>query len=373
MKVALLHYWLLGMRGGERVLESLCKLYPDADIFTHVYNPEEISETIRSHKVHTTFISKLPKAKKWYQNYLPLMPLALNQLDLSSYDLVISSESGPVKGVVTRPDAAHICYCHSPMRYVWDMYHEYTRKMSLPKRLLFAPMMQFMRIWDASTANDPDVIVANSNFVAKRIRKCWGREALVVHPPVAVDEFEPLPRTERKKYYLLFGELVPYKRADLAVRAFSRPGVGSSRKLVVIGQGQDLEKLKKTAGPNVSFLGRQPFSVVKHHLSSCQALIFPGLEDFGIIPVEALASGTPVIAYGRGGVLDTVKDGVSGIFFHNQTEEDLLEAVCRFEEKENNFDPGTLALEAKQFAEKNFARQMEKIINKTLKQKGLLP
>ena len=368
MKVALVHFWLVGMRGGERVLEALCKMYPQADIYTHVYDPLEISDTIKKHKIYTSFINKLPKAKTWYQNYLPLMPWALAQFDFSNYDLVISSESGPAKGILTPPDTAHICYCHSPMRYAWDMYAEYTRELSLPKRILAAPIMNYMRIWDAATANGPDAVVANSHFIAQRVKKCWGRDSKVVHPPVKVQDFILGAREKRKNFYLFFGELVPYKKADLAVRAFSQPN--NKRELVVIGAGAQLKELKKIAGPNVTFLGRQPFSSVKEYLSCCKALIFPGLEDFGIVPVEALASGTPVIAYGRGGVLDTIKDGTSGIFFHKQTQEDLLEAVRRFELAENDFDPGALAEESKKFKEENFQTQKEEIINQVLREKG---
>ena len=370
LRVAFVHFWLLGMRGGEKVLEALCRMFPQADIFTHVYNPDAISETIKKHKIHTTFINRLPKARKLYQTYLPLMPLALDQLNLSGYDLVISSESGPAKGIVTSPDAAHICYCHSPMRYIWDLYHEYTSGMRLPKRILAAPIMHYMRIWDRMSATDPDMIIANSNFIAQRVKKCWGRDAEVVHPPVAVGNFSPLPKEQKKNFYLCFGELVPYKRADLAVKAFSKPGGG--RELIVIGQGEQLDYLKKIAGPKITFLGRQPDGVVKQYLANCRALIFPGLEDFGIIPVEALASGTPVIAYGRGGVKDTVEDGQNGIFFYNQTEEDLLAAVERFEDQENSFDPARLALEAKRFAEENFTAEIRKLIDNALTAKGLI-
>lgn len=367
MKVALVHFWLVGMRGGERVLEALCRLYPEADIFTHVYDPSQTSETIKRHNIKTTFINKLPRARKWYQNYLPLMPLALAELDLSDYDLVISSESGPAKGVITGPDTLHVCYCHSPMRYVWDMYHEYKKHLSLPKRLLAAPIMNHMRKWDAISSRYPDVIVANSNFVARRIKKFWGRNSFVVHPPVAVDDFTPNPMGQRQNFYLLFGELVPYKRADLAVNAFSYPG--SERKLVVIGDGAQKAALQKIAGPNVTFLGRQPFSAVKNYLASCKALIFPGLEDFGIVPVEALASGTPVIAYAKGGALDTIKDGLSGVFFHKQTEEDLLAAIHKFEDNQNSFEAASLAREAQKFHEQNFALQMQEIINIALSSK----
>lgn len=365
MKVALVHFWLVGMRGGERVLEALCRLYPEADIFTHVYDPEQTSQTIKRHNIKTTFINRLPRARKWYQNYLPLMTLALPELDLSKYDLVISCESGPAKGVLTGPDTLHVCYCHSPMRYVWDMYHEYKKHLSWPKRLLAAPIMNYMRIWDVASSRYPDVIVANSNFVARRIKKFWGRDSFVVHPPVAVDDFTPNPSEQRQDFYLLFGELVSYKRADLAINAFSYPGC--ERKLVVIGDGEQKAALQKIAGPNVAFLGRQPLPVVKDYLANCKALIFPGLEDFGIVPVEALASGTPVIAYARGGVLDTIKDGLSGVFFHNQTEEDLLAAICKFEDNQNSFEAASLARQAQKFHEQNFALQMQEIINNALK------
>ena len=368
MKVALIHFWLLGMRGGEQVLEAFCRMYPQADIFTHVYAPAEISETIRRHKVTTTFISRLPKARQWYQAYLPLMPLALEQLDLSDYDLVISSESGPAKGVVTAPDAVHICYCHSPMRYVWDMHHAYTAHMSAFKRMLAAPVRHYLRCWDRASASDPDLVVANSRFVAQRVKKYWGREALVVHPPVDVERFAPAQFSPKEDFYLFFGELVDYKKADLAVRAFSRPG--QTRRLLVVGKGRQMESLKKMAGPQVSLLGRLPDAEIKKYLASCRALIFPGLEDFGIIPVEALASGTPVIAYGRGGILDTVKDGQSGIFFHKQTEEDLLEAVARFEAQENNFDAARLALEAQRFSQNRFIQQMQAVIDQAFRSKG---
>ena len=368
MKVALVHVWLVGMRGGERVLEALCRLYPEADIFTHVYDPDQTSETIKRHNIKTTFINRLPRARKWYQNYLPLMPLALAELDLSEYDLVISSESGPAKGVITGPDTLHVCYCHSPMRYAWDMYHEYKKHLSLPKRLLAAPVMNYMRNWDIASSRYPDVIVANSNFVARRVKKFWGRDSFVVHPPVAVDDFTPGPSSQRQDFYLLFGELVSYKRPDLAVNAFSYPG--SARKLVVLGDGEQKAALQKIAGPNVTFLGRQPFSVVKDYLATCKALIFPGLEDFGIVPVEALASGTPVIAYAKGGALDTVKDGLSGVFFHKQTEEDLLAAIHKFENNQNNFEAASLAREAQKFHEQNFALQMQEIINNSFKNKG---
>ena len=367
MKVALVHFWLVNMRGGERVLEALCRMYPQADIFTHVYDPAQISETIKAHKITTTFIQRLPKAVKWYKGYLPLMPMALEQLDLTGYDLVISSESGPAKGVVAAPDAAHICYCHSPMRYVWDMYPQYTRGANLFKRLAMAPLIHYLKMWDRSTAAGVDAFAANSSFIARRIARCWRREAEVIPPPVDVDAFTIGPADKREDFYLLFGQLVDYKRADLAVRAFSRAS-GPKRRLVVIGEGEQMPLLKKLAGPNVSLLGRQPLAVVREHLSRCRALIFPGLEDFGIVPVEALACGTPVIAYGRGGVLDSLQDGVTGVFFKEQTEQALLDAVARFESL--RFDPAGLAESARRFHPDRFAERMAALAQKIMADKG---
>ena len=363
MKVALVHFWLVNMRGGERVLEALCRMYPQADIFTHVYDPAEISETIKAHKITTTFIQRLPRANRWYKAYLPLMPLALEQLDLSDYDLVISSESGPAKGVVAAPDAAHVCYCHSPMRYVWDMYPQYARRKNVFIRALMAPLIHYLKIWDRGTAAGVDAFAANSAFIARRIERCWRREAEVIPPPVAVDDFTVGPTEQREDFYLLFGQLVDYKRADLAVRAFSSPA-GRKRRLVVIGEGEQMALLQKLAGPNVTLLGRQPFAAVKDHLSRCRALIFPGLEDFGIVPVEALACGAPVIAYGRGGVLDSMEDGVTGVFFEDQTEDALLAALERFEGL--SFDPAQLADRARYYHPDRFVERMAALVDKTL-------
>ena len=355
-KTAIIHYWLVNMRGGERVLEALCELYPEADIYTHVLDEEAISACLRQRNIKTTFINRLPWAKKLYQAYLPLMPLALEQLDLSSYDLVISSESGPAKGVIVGPNTLHVCYCHSPMRYLWDMYGEYLRAASFPIRQLFPLLAHYLRIWDRHTALGVDLFIANSAFVAKRIQKCYRRDAEVIHPPVAVDEF--YIASEIEDYYLLFGQLVKYKRADLAIEAFNRLG----KRLVVIGEGEMLPKLKKTANNNIVFLGKQPFAQVKHYLSHCQALIFPGVEDFGIVPVEAMASGRPVIAFAAGGVLETVKENVTGLFFYAQTPESLLEAVERFEQSLAQFDPRAIRSHAESFSKEKFKVRIAEFI-----------
>lgn len=325
MKVAIVHYWLVGMRGGEKVLEALLDLYPKAVIITHVYDPERVSDQVRSHEVRETFIGRLPGAKKHYQKYLPLMPMALELMDMQEFDLVISSESGPAKGIIPRPDAVHVCYCHSPMRYIWDHYHVYRARAGRLARLMMPWMAHKLRIWDVTTAARVDHFVANSGFIAQRIGKYYRRDADVIFPPVATEDFA-ISETVGD-HYLLAGEMVSYKRADLAVEAFNASG----RKLIVVGEGEMRETLEAKAGPNITFLGRVPFDRLKQEFANCRALIFPGEEDFGIIPVEVMACGRPVIAYGRGGALDTVREGQSGLLFHEQTVKALNAAVDRFE------------------------------------------
>jgi glycosyltransferase involved in cell wall biosynthesis len=314
------------MRGGEKVLEALCELYPEADIFTHVYDPSAITSEIRKHKVYTTFINKMPRAKTMYQKYLPLMPIALEQLDLRGYDLVISSESGPAKGVITDPGCIHICYCHSPMRYVWDMYPDYREKAGTITRFVMPLLIHYIRIWDQATAARVDHFVANSEFVAQRIQKFWRREATVINPPVATSDMV-FNGGKREDFYLIVGQLTNYKRADLAVEAFNCSG----KKLIVIGDGEQKKMLQQMAKRNVKVMGRQSDEVIRDHYSRCRALIFPGVEDFGIVPVEAMASGAPVIAYSKGGALETVKDGKTGIFFHHQTLEEINFAINRLD------------------------------------------
>ncbi len=360
LRVAIIHYWLVGMRGGEKVLESLCRMFPDADIFTHVYVPGQISPVITRHKVRTTSIARLPLASRMYQKYLPLMPRALEGLDLRGYDLVISSEAGPAKGVIAPPDALHLCYCHSPMRYIWDQYHVYREQSGFMTRQFMSLVAPRLRLWDAVSAARVDGFVANSAHVAKRIEKYWRRPAEVVFPPVAVEEFAPVAAGERGGFYLWAGELASYKRPDIAIDAFTRMG----KPLFVIGGPGKAEKaLKRRAGKNVRFLGRVPFDTLRQYLASCKALIFPGEEDFGMVPVEAMASGRPVIAYGRGGALETVKDGHTGLLFKDQSVEGLIAAVQRFEaEKLEDLDPAALVRHAAQFNEAAFtagiARQL---------------
>ena len=351
MKVAIVHYWLVGMRGGEKVVENLCRLFPEADIFTHVYAPDRVSEEIRRHRVIPSFINALPRAKTMYQRYLPLMPLALEQFDLRGYDLILSSESGPAKGVLAPPGALHVCYCHSPMRYVWNMYHDYRERSGALTKALMPAAAHYIRNWDALSSMRVDHFIANSFTVRDRIQRYYRRDAQVIHPPVDVEAFEVVPE-EVSDYFLMVGELVPYKRSELAIEAFNRMGLP----LVVIGGGERLDAMRALAGPTVKILGAQPFAVLRRHYARCQALIFPGEEDFGIVPVEAQANGRPVIAYGRGGATETVCDGQSGLLFHEQSVEGLIAAVQRF--KTMTFDPLRIAKGARRFSADRFQSAM---------------
>ena len=340
------------MRGGEKVIEALCDMYPQADIFTHVYAPDMVSEKIRAHRIVPTFINSLPRAARMYKNYLPLMPLALEQLDLRGYDLIISSESGPAKGIIPPPGALHVCYCHTPMRYIWNMYHEYRDGAGALTRLLMPPLSHYLRMWDVSSAARVDSFVANSTTVAGRIRRYYGADSHVIHPPVDTEAFSPLPAAELGYFYLMAGELVAYKRPDLAIRAFNEMKL----KLVVIGGGEMLQEVRRLAGPTITVLGSQPFSVLKDHYARCRALIFPGEEDFGMVPVEAMASGRPVIAYGRGGATETVADGLSGVFFPEQSVASIISAVERLNGLA--LDPAIIAAHAAQFGRKQFFQNM---------------
>jgi len=359
-RVALIHYWLVGMRGGEKVLEALCRMYPQADIYTHVYDRSKISDTINRHKVIETRIGRLPWAKKKYQSYLPLMPRALEELDLTGYDLVISSEAGPAKGVIVPPDAFHLCYCHSPMRYLWDQYHVYRNNAGRLSKFMLPYLAPRLRMWDVTSAARVDQFVANSNHVAARIEKYWRRDSAVVHPPVDLEAFAPTDPSNIGDFYLWAGELAPYKRPDMMIEAFNKMGLP----LVVIG-GPDKtrEKLEPLANSNITFLGRAAFDVMKDHMARCRALIFPGEEDFGIVPVEVMASGRPVIAYDRGGARDTVVQGKTGLLFKDQTVEALIAAVQEFEERNLwKVNPASLVHHTRGFSEAAFAQGLNDLL-----------
>lgn len=350
-KVAIIHYWLSGMRGGEAVLENIVDLFPDADIFTHVFVPDRISSKLRNRRIQTTFINQLPFASRHYSKYLMFMPKALEFIDLTSYDLVISSESGPAKGVITPPDVPHFCYCHSPMRYIWDRYHDYRCALGPIGKLVFDSTAHRMRIWDVATATRVDHFVANSSFVGKRIQKYYRRDSKVIHPPVDVDRFTP--SNAPGEYYLFVSELVPYKRADIAVETFGE----LNRRLLVVGDGPERKRLMAKAGSNVEFRGHVSNEELARLYQGAKALIFPGIEDFGIVPLEAMASGRPVIAFDGGGARDTVVPGVTGMFFEEQSTASLANAVKLFEaEVEPTLNMHEIVAHARQFSPENFRR-----------------
>jgi len=358
MKVAIIHFWLISMRGGEKMLEALLELFPEADIFTHVYNPKAVSSLIKEKHVFTSRINRLPFAKKLYQLYMPLMPNALLDFNLQGYDLVISSEAGPAKGVVPNPNAYHLCYCHSPMRYLWDMYHEYFRKTNLFVRFFMKRMIPSLRIWDITSANLVDRFVTNSHYVAKRIRRIYNREAEVVYGPASIEKFL---KKERKPsdFYLFFGQLTGYKRADLAIEAC----IQSGRKLVVAGAGakkKDIKKYGKTG--LVTFKGRVSDEEAQELYASAKALLYPGIEDLGLVPIEANAAGCPVIAYRDGGALDTIKEAVTGLFFEEQTPASLIRALEDFESREVQFrDRAPFIAQVEQFSREAFKERILRI------------
>jgi glycosyltransferase involved in cell wall biosynthesis len=356
-RVAIIHYWLLNMRGGERVLERLLTLFPEADVFTHVYDPSAVSELIRSRNVRTTFIQRLPGAKRRYQSYLPLMPFALEQLDLRGYDLIISSESGPAKGVITPPDALHVCYCHSPMRYVWDHYPDYYGAAGALGRIAMPILYHGIRQWDTVSAARVDRFVANSSFVQRRIAKAYRRDSVVVHPPVDASLFQPSADIDER--YLWVGKMTPYKRADLAVDAFNELGLP----LLMVGDGLMSARLRRRAGPNITFVPRMSFGELRTAYSRCRGLIMTAEEDFGIVPIEAMASGRPVLAYRRGGAVDTIEPEKSGLFFDQQCKESLTAAVECFEQWLPHFNPADAVARAEQFSPHHFDEGFMSVVN----------
>jgi glycosyltransferase involved in cell wall biosynthesis len=356
LKVALVHDWLTGMRGGERVLEALCGLYPEADLYTLLHVRNRLSGVIEGMRIKTSCVQRLPGISKYYRYYLPFFPAAIERFDLRGYDLIISSSHCVAKGVLPMPGALHISYCHTPMRYVWDVHFDYFKDSGKGlKNFLVSALVNYLRIWDVTSSQRVDEFVANSRFVQQRIKKYYRRESTVIHPPVNCDYFQPSKESKAGDYFLMVTALVPYKRVDLAIDAFNRLG----KPLLIVGDGQGRKELKKRAGKNIEFLGWQGDEKIRECYQGCRALIFPGKEDFGITPVEAQACGKPVIAYGDGGILETVRPfplerQPTGVFFDQPTAESLIQAVDLFERNRDRFDPQAIRTHAFRFDQENF-------------------
>jgi glycosyltransferase involved in cell wall biosynthesis len=378
MKTALVHDWLTGMRGGEKCLEVLCELHPDADLFTLVHVPGSVSETIENRRIITSPLQKIPGARRWYRFLLPLMPTAIESLDLSAYDLVISTSHCVAKGVLTRPEALHICYVHTPMRYVWDLWPQYFRHPSY--RLMLSPLLHYLRTWDMASAARVDRFVANSSFVARRVRKYYRRRATVVHPPVDTAFFHS--DGDRRDYFLMVAAMVPYKGVDLAVRAFNALRLP----LRIVGEGHLRRKFEALAGPTIEFTGRISDEALRECYAGCRAVLLPGAEDFGIVPLEANSAGRPVIALGRAGALDTVvpinsraslmsragfrpselSPEPTGVFFYDYSVEGLEADVRFFQENEHTFEPEALRRHARRFDRSIYKQRMQALISEAL-------
>jgi glycosyltransferase involved in cell wall biosynthesis len=360
-RIAIAHEWFASYAGSERVVEQMLAVYPQADLFSLVDFLEPGQRSfIQDKPVQTSFIQNLPFSRRAFRQYLPLMPLAVEQFDLTAYDLVISSNHAVTKGVITGPNQLHICMCYSPMRYAWDLQHQYLRESGAGRGLKGGAvrwMLHQLRQWDYRTANGVDHFIAISEFIARRIWKVYRRRATVIYPPVDVEAFAVVP--EKQDFYLAASRLVPYKRIDLIVSTFADL---PDKQLVVIGDGPEMAKIQQIAAPNVTLLGYQPFSVLREHLQNARAFIFAAEEDFGILPVEAQAAGTPVIAYGRGGALETVLDNQTGLFFSQQTPSDLADAIEKFEQISSAFDPWLIRQNAERFGIERFRQEFRDFV-----------
>lgn len=362
-KVAIIHDWLVEYGGAEKVLQALLELYPDAPVHTLVYDPDGPCGPVTSgHRVETSFIQKLPRAKRRYRSYLPLFPLAIEQFDLRGYDIVISLSYSVAHGVLPQPDQLHINYICSPARYAWRLYHQYLQETGLTRGLkawMVKATLHYLRLWDALAMNRVDHVVAISSWVAQNVWRVYRRPAEVLYPPVEVDVFTT--QGDKDEYYLTASRLVPYKRLDLIVEAFARL---PDKKLVVIGDGPEMRKLRELAGENVELLGYQPFEVLRDYLQRARAFVFAAEEDFGIAPVEAQACGTPVIAYGRGGVLETVLPGRTGLFFDQQTPEPLVAAIQAFEDQRGMLDLQAMRQNAERFSKPRFQLEFGRMVER---------
>ena len=365
MRVAIICDWLVVYAGAERVLEQILKIYPNADLFCLIdFLPEDQRGFIMNKQTHTSFIQRLPCAKKSYRSYLPLMPLAIEQLDVTGYDLVLSTSHAVAKGVITGPGQLHISYVYSPIRYAWDLQHQYLEEAGLRKGIkswLARIILHYIRLWDYRTACGVDYFVADSKFIARRIKKIYGREADIVYPPVDIEGFSFVE--EKEEFYLTASRMVPYKKMKLIVEAFNQI---PEKTLIVIGDGPEFPKIKEVAKANIKLLGFQPFEVLKDHMQRAKAFVFAAEEDFGITPIEAQACGTPVIAYGKGGALETVRGqdqkNPTGLFFQKQTTDAIIAAVRYFEEHPKCVSHLSCRENAENFSVENFIRNMKEYL-----------
>jgi glycosyltransferase involved in cell wall biosynthesis len=357
-RIALVHDWLTGMRGGEKVLEVLCELYPDAPVYTLVALPDKLSATLASRRIISSFLQRIPGIDKRYRHFLPLFPFAIERFDLGGYDLVISSSHAVAKGVRPAAGALHISYVHTPMRYVWDMFDQYFNPGSTGSAALAVIRLIAKRIrrWDVRSCSRVHHFIANSSYIADRIQRHYHRDAVVIHPPVSVDRFNV--GAENGRGFLVVSALVPYKRVDIAIAAANAVGA----ELRIIGDGPEAAKLRAMAGPTVRFDGWVSDEEIAQAYTDCRALLFPGEEDFGIVPVEAMASGRPVIAYGRGGATETVREGLSGILFNEQSPASLIEAMHRFDTIA--FDPAAIRRHAESFSRDRFADEIKRFVDR---------
>jgi glycosyltransferase involved in cell wall biosynthesis len=365
VRIAIVHDWLVTFAGAERVLEQMLLVFPDAELYSLVdFMPRRERGFLEGRTVQTSFLQRLPGARRHYRSYLPLMPYAIEQLDLSRYDLVLSSSYAVAKGVLTGPHQLHICYCHSPMRYAWELQHQYLRESGMTRGLrswVARYVLHHIRLWDSCSANRVDWFIANSRFVSRRIAKFYRRRSIVIYPPVDVDAFTP--GDIREAFYVTASRMVPYKRIELVVAAFA--GMPEHR-LVVIGDGPEASRIRAQAGPNVQFLGHQPFPVLRDHLRRARAFVFAAEEDFGIAPLEAQACGTPVIAYGEGGVLETIHgldaSQPTGVLYSEQSPEAIRRAVATFEGEYHRFSPEACRRNALRFNPARFRLELEQYV-----------
>ena len=359
-KVALVHHWLVTRRGGEHVFEALAELFPTADIFTLVRGGSDVFPFLGGRTICPSFLQRLPRASHWYRYYLPLFPAAVAQLDLTGYDLIISSDAALMKGIRANPGAIHICYCHTPMRCIWTGYETYRNAAGPATRLALGAVRSWLRRWDYEASRRVTLFVSNSQNVQNRIKECYGRESVVIYPPVDVENFSISgTNIAANDFFLLVSQLVPYKRVDLVVEAFNRSG----KKLVIIGDGPDKRRLIQRAKPNVQFLGAQPRHVVVKAMQQCKAFVFAGEEDFGIVMAEAQACGKPVIAFAEGGAREIIEPGITGVLFEEQTVPSLLNAVDQLDLL--RFEASQIRSSALRFGRERFLREFSGVVEET--------